>query len=53
MWQRFSEKDPDKHLWYYKSLLAVYQRRKKTWLVDELDRVVETLEKRIKKPTGG
>ncbi len=53
LWQRFSVKDPDKHLWYYKSLLAVYKRRNKTWLVDELARVVETLEKRIKKPTGG
>ena len=53
LWQRFSVKDPDKHLCYYKSLLAVYKRRNKTWLVDELARVVETLEKRIKKPTGG
>ena len=53
LWQRFSVKDPDKHLWYYKSLLAVYKRRNKTWLVDELARVVETLEKRIKEPTGG
>ena len=53
LWQRFSVKDPDKHLCYYKSLLAVYKRRNKTWLVDELARVVETLEKRIKEPTGG
>ena len=44
LWQRFSVDDPQKHLWYYKSLLAVYKRRNSTWLVDELERVLDTLE---------
>jgi (p)ppGpp synthase/HD superfamily hydrolase len=44
LWQRFSVNDPQKHLWYYKSLLAVYKRRNSTWLVDELERVIDTLE---------
>jgi len=44
LWQRFSVDDPQKHLWYYKSLLALYKRRNSTWLVDELERVLDTLE---------
>ena len=26
-------KDPQEHLWYYRSLLAVFKRRSTTWLV--------------------
>ena len=48
LWQRFSVHDPQKHLWHYQSLLAVYQRRNATWLVAELARVVQTLETSIK-----
>ena len=44
LWQRFSVHDSAKHLWYYTSLLAVYQERNSTWLVAELERVLETLE---------
>jgi (p)ppGpp synthase/HD superfamily hydrolase len=47
LWDRFSVHDPRKHLWYYQSLLAVYRRRNDTWLVDELARVVETMEQLI------
>jgi (p)ppGpp synthase/HD superfamily hydrolase len=50
LWERFSVHDPNKHLWYYQSLLAVYQRRNTTWLVDELTRVVENMEQLIAKP---
>jgi (p)ppGpp synthase/HD superfamily hydrolase len=44
LWQRFSVHDPREHLWYYRSLLAVYQARNDTWLVAELERVLDELE---------
>jgi (p)ppGpp synthase/HD superfamily hydrolase len=44
LWQRFSVHDPQQHLWYYRSLLAVYQSRNSTWLVAELARVLGELE---------
>jgi (p)ppGpp synthase/HD superfamily hydrolase len=44
LWQRFSIHDPQQHLWYYRSLLAVYQVRNSTWLVAELERVLGELE---------
>jgi (p)ppGpp synthase/HD superfamily hydrolase len=43
LWQRFSIHDPQQHLWYYRSLLAVYQVRNSTWLVAELERVLGEL----------
>ena len=48
LWQRFSVKDPEKHLWYYRSLLKVYKQRNTTWLVAELERVLEELEAQIR-----
>ena len=47
LWERFSVSDPASHLWYYRSLFAVYQRRNHTWLVDELGRVLDALEAEI------
>ena len=47
LWQRFSVHDPQKHLWYYKSLLKVYEQRNFTWLVAELRRVLDELEAQI------
>jgi (p)ppGpp synthase/HD superfamily hydrolase len=44
LWQRFSVHDPQQHLWYYRSLLAVYQARNSTWLVAELARILGELE---------
>jgi len=44
LWQRFSEHDPHEHLWYYRSLLDVYKQRETSWLVAELERVLDTLE---------
>jgi (p)ppGpp synthase/HD superfamily hydrolase len=44
LWKRFSVHDPQKHLWYYRALHAVYRDRNDTWLVDELDRVLGELE---------
>lgn len=44
LWQRFSTKDPQEHLWYYRALHAIYRDRNDTWLVDELDRVLGELE---------
>jgi (p)ppGpp synthase/HD superfamily hydrolase len=44
LWQRFSVHDPQQHLWYYRSLLAVYQARNSTWLVAELARVLGELD---------
>jgi (p)ppGpp synthase/HD superfamily hydrolase len=41
LWERFSVNDPEKHLWYYTSLLEVYGRRRPgLWLVDELRHVI-------------
>jgi (p)ppGpp synthase/HD superfamily hydrolase len=44
VFERFNETDPREHLWYYRSLLAVYQRHQNGWLVDELERVLDSLE---------
>jgi len=43
LWQRFSVKDPNDHLWYYRSLLDVYQHKTDSWLVDELRRTLDAL----------
>jgi (p)ppGpp synthase/HD superfamily hydrolase len=44
LWQRFTVKDPHDHLWYYGELLKAYRSRDcKSWMVDELDRVVAEL----------
>ena len=48
LWQRFSVDDPEKHLRYYKSLLEVYKQRNTTWLVAELERVLDELEAQIR-----
>ena len=48
LWQRFSPHDPEKHLWYYRSLLKVYKERNRTWLVAELERVLDELEAKIR-----
>jgi (p)ppGpp synthase/HD superfamily hydrolase len=50
VWQRFNTDDPHEHLWYYRSLLDVYRRRTGGWLVDELERVIRTLEDEIGPP---
>jgi (p)ppGpp synthase/HD superfamily hydrolase len=52
LWQRFNTDDPHEHLWYYSSLLEVYRRRSDSWLVDELERVVRTLEDEIGPPVA-
>ena len=44
LWQRFTVKNPDDHLWYYGRLLDAYRsRRCRSWMVDELARVVKEL----------
>lgn len=52
VWQRFNTADPQDHLWYYRSLLEVYQRRSDSWLVDELRRVIGDLEQEIGPPVA-
>jgi (p)ppGpp synthase/HD superfamily hydrolase len=47
LWDRFSQNDPKQHLWYYRSLLNIYQRVDNTWLVGELERVLDELEELI------
>jgi (p)ppGpp synthase/HD superfamily hydrolase len=47
VWQRFNTSDPQKHLWYYRSLLEVYRKRSDSWLVDELARTIQTLEDEV------
>jgi (p)ppGpp synthase/HD superfamily hydrolase len=48
LWQRFSVKDPQQHLWYYRSLRDVYAQRVDNWLLDELTDVLDTLEYAIR-----
>lgn len=43
LWQRFSAKDPNDHLGYYRSLLKVYQHRTDSWLVGELETTLDAL----------
>ncbi len=52
VWQRFNTKDPQDHLWYYRSLLEVYRSRSDSWLVDELERVVHALSEEIGPPVA-
>ena len=47
LWTRFNVKDPQQHLWYYRSLLDVYAQRIDNWMVDELREVIDALEQRI------
>ena len=48
LWQRFNVKDPQQHLWYYRSLRDVYAQRVDNWLLDELTDVLDTLEHAIR-----
>jgi (p)ppGpp synthase/HD superfamily hydrolase len=48
LWQRFSVKDPQDHLWYYRSLLEVYSKRFDNWMVGELREVIDELEEAIR-----
>jgi hypothetical protein len=44
LWQRFTVKNPQDHLWYYGELLDAYRSRGCTsWMVDELGRVLDEL----------
>ncbi len=47
VWQRFSERDPQLQLWYYRSLLEVFGRRSHSWMVGELRDVIHALEQAI------
>jgi (p)ppGpp synthase/HD superfamily hydrolase len=47
LWARFNERDPQQHLWYYRSLLDVYTDRADNWMVDELRDVIDALERAI------
>jgi (p)ppGpp synthase/HD superfamily hydrolase len=49
LWQRFNAKDPDDHLWYYRSLLEVYGKRTQNWMVDELREVIDALEYEVRR----
>ena len=40
LWDRFSTRDPQDHLWYYRALLAAYEERADSWLVAEFRLVV-------------
>jgi (p)ppGpp synthase/HD superfamily hydrolase len=44
VWQRFGQKDPAAHLWYYRSIAACYGGRVPAGLADELDRVIAEME---------
>lgn len=48
-WQRFNRKDPQAHLWYYRSLIEAFKRSEQAphAMIDELDRVVSELEQLV------
>jgi len=48
LWERFNVRDPEEHLWYYRSLYEVFRPRLQSWLVDELGRVVGELEQLVR-----
>jgi hypothetical protein len=47
VWQRFSVHDPQEHLWYYGGLLKVYRDRSTSWLVYELERVLDEMRRLV------
>ncbi|MGZ5390917.1 MAG: HD domain-containing protein [Mycobacterium sp.] len=48
LWERFTAKNPNDHLWYYNGLLDAYRKRGlESWMVDELGRVVEELRRLV------
>ena len=48
LWQRFTRKNPQDHLWYYGELLKAYRSRGlNSWMVDELGRVVDELKRLV------
>jgi (p)ppGpp synthase/HD superfamily hydrolase len=48
LWQRFTVKNPNDHLWYYGGLLEAYRERGlDSWMVDELGRVVDELRRQV------
>lgn len=48
LWERFTRKNPQDHLWYYGELLNAYRKRGlDSWMVDELDRVVKELKRLV------
>jgi (p)ppGpp synthase/HD superfamily hydrolase len=48
VWNRFNERDPERQLWYYKSLAEVFHDRLDSPLTDELSRTVDELERSTK-----
>jgi GTP pyrophosphokinase len=44
LWQRFSQRDPAEHLWYYQSLAGCYAGRVPEGLAAELNRVVADMQ---------
>lgn len=46
VWKRFNA-PPDRQLWYYRSLLEIFQARLKSPMVFELDDIVRELERRV------
>jgi (p)ppGpp synthase/HD superfamily hydrolase len=53
LWHRFSVKDPQQHLWYYRSLLDVYAQRVDNWMVRELREVIDALDDTIRQADPG
>jgi (p)ppGpp synthase/HD superfamily hydrolase len=47
LWQRFNVKDPQQHLWYYRSLVDVYAQRTNSSMVDELREAIGALKHEI------
>ena len=48
LWERFTVKNPNDHLWYYDGLLEAYRKRgMDSWMVGELGRVVDELRRQV------
>ncbi|MGB0962479.1 MAG: HD domain-containing protein [Mycobacterium sp.] len=47
LWERFTEKDPGEHLWYYRALAERYESAGDNWVFDELKRTIVLIEREI------
>ena len=52
VWERFSQKNPGDHVWYYTALAEKYERTCDSWMVGELKRTIMLIENEISALAG-
>ena len=53
LWNRFSQSDPEDHLWYCRNLAAQFRIRTDNWMVDELARAIAQIEAEVVSTPAG